>query len=765
MMGAFNGNPRIESAFDRDRRSPWNNPPINGEADNLVDRFSEIAIRSEPPKDTLFQVMDAVLSAESTIRIQEDENNRLKTKLMRTTQELNKYKLDDSAAQETSADGSLDEHIQGLYNVHFPVSPARNEEGSSTLYPRGTVLFHQNPFPKNEDPVLPTSVEIQHYSENSEVIGTMKVTPGGLAGVDNTGFSHISPSSRPFSPSRYQREEEYDPKVNLSGQGLMQISEMNNPTSLWKQDLVLKVREREEEILQLRQHLADYKIKEIQVHNEKSLLEKRIANMRMAFDQQQQDLVEAASKSISYRQDIVEENIRLTYALQAAQQERSTFLSSLLPLLQEYNLQPAVLDAQSIVGTLKFLFTHLQEKLSVVEARLTESQYQFAPWRSEALNSSVLTPQSPSHSFGAALTKVAVSSHSDHQTVGADWEALGHHSHQNISIGVATKSLDHDILGRSSAAGRNSVQDALAQPIVTQGNFQAFHLGEENSRHPAFSDLVSGNEIDDPEAVGFQNMREPSVHWGSGSPYLTPAHDDLNSSFSPNLPPVLEEPSSSFSEAAEDDPLPAIKDLQITGEAFPGREILACGYSINGTTSCNFEWVRHLENGSVNFIAGAKQPTYLVTADDVDSYLAIEVQPLDDRKRKGELVKVFANEQRKITCDYEMQRQIEKTLSDGQKSFEVLLSAGHLDTWDPAILAIKREGYSIKCNGPRGVVVTEKFSRSTYVEIPYGFPTGFTVHSSSGDEHILLDANNSLLRDTIVLTMRLFIMRVCHFYK
>lgn len=33
-------------------------------------------------------------------------------------------------------------------------------------------------------------------------------------------------------------------------------------------------------------------------------------------------------------------------------------------------------------------------------------------------------------------------------------------------------------------------------------------------------------------------------------------------------------------------------------------------------------------------IAGAKQPSYLVTADDVDTYLAIEVQPLDDRKRK-----------------------------------------------------------------------------------------------------------------------------------
>lgn len=31
---------------------------------------------------------------------------------------------------------------------------------------------------------------------------------------------------------------------------------------------------------------------------------------------------------------------------------------------------------------------------------------------------------------------------------------------------------------------------------------------------------------------------------------------------------------------------------------------------------------------------GAKQPNYLVTADDVDTLLAIEVLPLDNRKRK-----------------------------------------------------------------------------------------------------------------------------------
>jgi hypothetical protein len=41
-----------------------------------------------------------------------------------------------------------------------------------------------------------------------------------------------------------------------------------------------------------------------------------ITHCFQAFDQQQQDLVDAASKALSYRQDIIEENIRLTYALQ-----------------------------------------------------------------------------------------------------------------------------------------------------------------------------------------------------------------------------------------------------------------------------------------------------------------------------------------------------------------------------------------------------------------------------------------------------------------
>jgi predicted nucleic acid-binding Zn-ribbon protein len=162
---------------------------------------------------------------------------------------------------------------------------------------------------------------------------------------------------------------------------------MNSNIS-WKQDLTVKVKEGEEEIKQLKKHLADYTVKEAQILTDKYMLEKRIAYMRLAFDQQQQDLVDAASKALSYRQDIIEENIRLTYALQAAQQERSTFISSLLPLLSEYdNLQPSVLDAQSIVGNLKVLFTHMQEQLIVSEEKLRESRYQITPWHTELSNS------------------------------------------------------------------------------------------------------------------------------------------------------------------------------------------------------------------------------------------------------------------------------------------------------------------------------------------------------------------------------------------
>ncbi|KAL5195834.1 hypothetical protein HKD37_20G057598 [Glycine soja] len=745
----------------------------NGHDEKLADKFSGLNINqhaqqhvhdqsnlSSNNNDNLYQVMKAVEAAEATIKQQVEENSRLRSELLSKIQELEKYRQEDSVDQKSRLAAQWKEQEHGSYEARQSApSIARSNTGD--------------------------------HSENSQINGTLRVQPNDQLPMDNTGYSQLSsPSTRSVSPSRLLPEGDLDSRFNSPRQGLMPVVETNsNNNSLLKQDLAInKVREHEEEIILLRKRLADYSVKEGQIRNEKYVLEKRIAYMRLAFDQQQQDLVDAASKALSYRQDIIEENIRLTYALQDAQQERSTFVSSLLPLLAEYSLQPPVPDAQSIVSNVKdlvhleftvnssiwqVLFKHLQEKLLLTESKLKESQYQLTPWRSDMNHANVATQSQP-HSIGAPLTTSnkngleLVPQHMYSQVkpqvsvdaqAGTEPDLLGRHQN-GLSGGVAT-SVDADDLGRFSplASRYSSAPDASTHLVVTQGDNHPAHYGDEmTNKQVTFRDPMINNEVDDPDGDGTHSTRETSTNWSSGNPPYTTTVDDPSSSYSPYLPPVLEEPSSSFSEAADEDPLPAIEGLQISGEAFPGRELQACGYSINGTTSCNFEWIRHLEDGSFNYIDGAKQPTYLVNADDVGTLLAIEVQPLDNRKRKGEPVKVFANDNKKIACDPEMQNHIEKAFYSGHASYRVSHSTRYLDIWEPATLAITREGYSIKCSGQSGVVITEKFSPSTTVMIPYGHTSEFIIIGSSGDEH-LLKTDFSGARDTIVLTLRLFILR------
>ncbi|XP_039008212.1 uncharacterized protein LOC120136173 [Hibiscus syriacus] len=604
----------------------------NGHDEKLAEKLSVLALNDKEPSndDSLFQVMKAVEAAEATIKQQAEENSRLRSELQKKIEQLEKYKVESGSNPNASA----------------------NEAVNTNFY------------------------------------GTLNPLPSAASSSDNYGGPPLSLFSPPlsaisFSSPRHQLDGEYDSRLP---QGFMPMPQVNSSNSLWKQDDTPKVREQEEEILQLRKQLAEFSVKEAQIRNEKYVLEKRISYLRMAFDQQQQDLVDAASKALSYRQDVIEENIRLAYQLQAAQQERTTFISSLLPLLAEYSLQPSVPDAQSIVSNVKVLFKHLQEKLIFIESKLKESQYQLAPWRSDVTHSN-LAPQSPLHSLGAALL---TSSKNGLELVpqptysqgkmhiisvaqkDAQWDLPGQHQ-GGLGGGIASKELELDDLGRySPIPSRTSTPNEIpTQLAVSHSDTHTARYGEETiNKQVTFRDHVSNSEMDYPDAEGHQNEREPPSNWGSGNtPYA--AADDSSSSYPPYLPPVLEEPSSSFSETAEDDPLPAIEGLQISGEAYPGRELRACGYSINGTTSCNFEWVRHMEDGSVNYINGAKQPNYLVTADDVDRYLAIEVQPLDNRNRKGELVKVFANEHKKITCDPEMLGYIEKTLYSGHASYKV----------------------------------------------------------------------------------------------
>ncbi|KAD6453674.1 hypothetical protein E3N88_08380 [Mikania micrantha] len=118
---------------------------------------------------------------------------------------------------------------------------------------------------------------------------------------------------------------------------------------------------------------------------------------------------------------------------------------------------------------------------------------------------------------------------------------------------------------------------------------------------------------------------------------------------------------------------PGIEGLTITGDPKPGRALLGCGYAVRGTSTCMFQWVRHYEDGTSAYIEGAINPEYVVTADDVGKVIALECAPVKYKGRQGELMRVFANEQKKITCDPEMQQEIYNYMLAGQKSFSASL--------------------------------------------------------------------------------------------
>lgn len=675
----------------------------NGHEERLVEKFSGVGLReSSNENDSLFQVIKAVEAAEATIKQQVEENNLLKSELQRRYLELAKYKSGEATPQAS--------HSAGSSPLHQSVDRRKGVISAPGAGSSGMLVVHH---PNGEEATVSN-----RFEDRSDGIMTNGVVRGA---------SQLSSTPSTISLSPMRLEGERDSHTISSTHELMPVGEVNNSGSAWKQELIHKVNEQEQEIVRLRKYLADYAVKEAQTRNEKYVLEKRIAHMRLAFDQQQQDLVDAASKALSYRQEIIEENIRLTYALQAAEQERSTFVSYLLPLLSEYSLHPQISDSQSIVSNVKVLFRHLQEKLLLTETKLKETEYQLAPWQSD-VNHSNASPLSPYHPVGASLR------------YSTDQEQY----HQD---------------GRGVPAASNYHLDGPERSPAFQMPLQpAFNQDESNgpNNRVQFREPLSNTFMDDPyaEVQADTNQTSENANYAAG-------FDEPSPSNYPNLPPVLEEPTSSFSEAADDDPLPGIADLQISGEPFPGRELLASGHSIHGTTKCNFEWVRHLEDGSVNYIDGAKKPNYLVTADDVDLYLAIEVHPLDDKNRKGELVKVFANDNCKITCHPEMQSHIEKNLHNSHASFKVYYAIGYMDIWEAATLSIKKEGYSIKpSNDP---VITEKFSSSTTVAIPFEQPADFVIIGSDGVEHLFRVHNDatdfSCSRDTIVLTLRLFIKK------
>ncbi|KAA8520351.1 hypothetical protein F0562_014607 [Nyssa sinensis] len=201
---------------------------------------------------------------------------------------------------------------------------------------------------------------------------------------------------------------------------------------------------------------------------------------------------------------------------------------------------------------------------------------------------------------------------------------------------------------------------------------------------------------------------------------------------------------------------PGIEDFQITGEAKPGGKLLACGYPVRGTSLCIFQWVRHLQDGTRQYIEGATNPEYVVTVDDVDKLIAVECIPMDDQGRQGELVKLFANDQNKISCDPDMQLEIDKYISEGHAVFNVLLLMDSSENWEPTTLTLRRSRFQVKVNRTQAVVVPENFSKDLSIKIPSGLSTQFVLTCSDGSSHPFNTYNDVRMRDTLVLTMRMF---------
>ncbi|KAL4561454.1 hypothetical protein LXL04_033620 [Taraxacum kok-saghyz] len=201
---------------------------------------------------------------------------------------------------------------------------------------------------------------------------------------------------------------------------------------------------------------------------------------------------------------------------------------------------------------------------------------------------------------------------------------------------------------------------------------------------------------------------------------------------------------------------PGIEGFQIIGDAKPGGKLLGCGFTVRGTSLCMFQWVRQLPDGTREYIEGATNPEYVVTADDVDKLIAVECIPMDDHGRQGEIVRLFANEQNKIMCDPEMQQEIDKYMAAGQASFNVLLLMDSSKNWEEATFTLKRSNYQVKINRTQDIFIQGKYTNDVSIKIPSGLTTQFVLTYSDGSSHPFNTFHDFRMRDTLVLTMRMF---------
>ncbi|XP_057498545.1 uncharacterized protein LOC130783043 isoform X5 [Actinidia eriantha] len=198
--------------------------------------------------------------------------------------------------------------------------------------------------------------QLIYHAKNlpSEGIGTMNATSKSPTnehnnnGVQARGFDS---SNRHNSETKYlSRNLRRDRTLNHS----------HDPESM---ELYSRARAQQEEILFLREQVSVACVKELQLLNEKYALEKNLADLRMAMNEKQNEAITSALNELAFRKGYLEENLKLTYELKVAEDERYMFTSSMLGLLGEHSIWPHFVNASTISNTVKHLHDQLQFKI------------------------------------------------------------------------------------------------------------------------------------------------------------------------------------------------------------------------------------------------------------------------------------------------------------------------------------------------------------------------------------------------------------------
>lgn len=467
----------------------------------------------------------------------------------------------------------------------------------------------------------------------------------------------------------------------------------DNTYSQEQEERYARARAQQEEIQHLREQITIASVKERQFLNEKYTLERKFAELRLALDEKQSEAIASASNELARRKGDLEENLRLAHELKVAEDERYIFMSGLVGLLAEYGVWPRATNASALSDSVKYLHDQMQLKIRTAHARMAELH---SLDRNQARNGS-LDKDIPAPNLLNGLLPQA-------------------------SVGQQRfPTYNNYVDGRP--------YEPRYTPDRSQTQTKSLTLNEQINRSA------------DPDNL-------PNLASSADREVARPTRSTNDNFFHP---PAMHDSAASF--VVEDGP--GIDGFQIIGDAKPGGKLLGCGFPVRGTSLCMFQWVRHLQDGTRQYIEGATNPEYVVTADDVDKLIAVECIPMDDQGRQGDIVRLFANEQNKITCDPDMQQEIDRYMSTGQAAFNALMLMDSSENWEQTTLTLRRSAYQIKVNRTQDVLIQEKFSNDLSIKIPAGLSTQFVLTYSDGSSHPF-STNDVRMRDTLVLTLRMF---------